>query len=107
MYETMRRRRLLAATLVILLGGCASYAWVKPDATVEMTARDEVACRTEARDLATTGFVYGGMGAPGGYPPWQQVPYPDPSWQVVTEQRIFDRCMRSRGYELMHTDKKG
>src|SRR5689334_18652412 len=78
MYETMRRR-LFAATLVMLLGGCASYAWVKPDATAEMMARDEVACRTEARDLATTGYVYGGIGAPWGYPPWQQVQYPDPS----------------------------
>jgi hypothetical protein len=50
---------------------------------------------------------YSGIGAPWGYPPWQQVPYPDPSWQVVAEQRMFDRCMRGRGYELMRTDKKG
>ena len=99
------RRRLLAATLMMLLGGCASYAWVKPDATAEMTARDEAACRAEARDLAT-GFVYGGGGAPWGYPPWQPVPYPDPSWQVLAEQRVYDRCMRGRGYELVRTDKK-
>jgi len=106
MYETMRRR-LFAATLVMLLGGCASYAWVKPDATAEMAARDEVACRTEARDLAATAYIYGGIGAPTGYPPGQQVPYPDRSWQIVAEQRVFDRCMRDRGYELIRTDKKG
>jgi hypothetical protein len=53
------------------------------------------------------GIRNGGVGAPWGYPPWQQVPYPDPSWQVVAEQRMFDRCMRGRGYELMRTDKKG
>jgi hypothetical protein len=99
------RRLLLAATLVMLLGGCASYAWVKPDATAEMTARDEATCRAEARDLAT-GYVYGGIGAPWGYPPWQPVPYADPSWQVVAEQRVYDRCMRGRGYELVRTDKK-
>jgi hypothetical protein len=105
MYEAMRRR-LLAATLVMLLGGCASYAWVKPDATAETAARDEAACRAEARDLAT-GYVYGGVGAPLGYPPWQPGRYADPSWQAAAEQRMYDRCMRGRGYELMRTDKKG
>ena len=100
------RRRLLAATLAMLLGGCASYAWVKPDATAEMTARDDAACRAEARDLAATGYVYGGVGAPWGYPPWQAVPYADPSWQAAAEQRVYDRCMRGRGYDLVRTDKK-
>lgn|SRR5262245_11816160 len=98
MYDAMRRR-VLAATLVMLLGGCASYAWVKPDATAESTARDEAACRAEARDLAATGYIYGGAGAPRGYPPWQPVPYANPSWQAV-EQRVYDQCMRGRGYEL-------
>jgi hypothetical protein len=104
------RRRLFAATLVMLLGGCASYAWVKPDATAETTARDEAACRAEARNLAA-GYEYGrvgysGVGAPWGYPPWQPVPYANPSWQAVAEQRVYDSCMRGRGYELMRTDKK-
>jgi hypothetical protein len=107
LYEAMRHL-VSTATLVMLLGGCASYAWVKPDATAEMTARDDAACRAEARDLATTGYVYGGIGPPWGYPPpGRPVPYPDPSWQAVTEQRVYDRCMRDRGYELMRTDKKG
>jgi hypothetical protein len=101
------RRLLLAATLVMLLGGCASYAWVKPDATAEITARDDAACRAEARDLAT-GYIYGGggIGAPWGYPPWQTVPYMDPSRQAMAEQSVYDRCMRGRGYELVRTDKK-
>jgi hypothetical protein len=112
MYEAMCRR-FLAATLVLLFGGCASYAWVKPDATAETTARDETVCRAEARDLATgyvygrVGSVYGGVGAPWGYPPWQPVPYVNPSWQAVAEQRVYDSCMRGRGYELMRTEKKG
>ena len=42
----------LVATLALLLGGCASYAWVKPDATPEVMARDDASCRAEARDLA-------------------------------------------------------
>ena len=105
------RRRLFAATLLMLLGGCASYAWVKPDATAETTARDEAACRAEARNVAA-GYVYGPVAAPGAYPPWQMVPYgnpgpyANPAWQAGAEQRLYDSCMRSRGYELMRTDKK-
>ena len=106
MYEAMRRL-VFAAMLVMLLAGCASYAWVKPDATTETTARDDAACRIEARNLAATGYVYGAVGAPWGYPPWQAAPYADPSWQAVAEQRVYDQCMRGRGYELKRTDKKG
>ena len=106
--DDVMRRVLLAATVALLLGGCASYAWVKPDATAEVTARDEATCRAEARDLGSE-YAYGGIGAPGGYPPWQRPwagPYANPSWQVAAEQRVYERCMRGRGYDLMRTDKK-
>src|SRR2546428_9247794 len=77
------RRVLLAATLALLLGGCASYAWVKPDVTAEVRARDEDSCRAEARDLANE-YAYGGFGAPPLYSPgprpWMG-PATDPSWQ--------------------------
>jgi PBP1b-binding outer membrane lipoprotein LpoB len=46
------RRVYLVTTLALLLGGCASYAWIKPDATPEVMARDDASCRAEARDLA-------------------------------------------------------
>src|SRR2546428_11232285 len=78
------RRVLLAATLALLLGGCASYAWVKPDVTAEVRARDEDSCRAEARDLANE-YAYGGFGAPPLYSPgprpWMG-PAADPSWQA-------------------------
>ena len=101
------RRLLGTATLALVLGGCASYTWVKPDGTAETKTRDEQACRAEAHDLA---FAYGvrGPGAPWGAPPWQQPwsgPYADPSWQATAEQRVYERCMRGRGYELVRTDK--
>ena len=103
------RRMCLVATLALLLGGCASYAWVKPDATREVMARDEASCRAEARDLSSE-YAYGGAGVPSaGYPPWQgppMGPYADPSWRATAEQRVYERCMRGRGYDLVRTDKK-
>ena len=45
------RRAWIAATLALLLGGCAPYAWVKPDVTAEVKAHDEATCRAEARNL--------------------------------------------------------
>ena len=102
------RRVLLAATLALLLGGCASYAWVKPDVTAEVRARDEDSCRAEARDLANE-YAYGGFGAPPLYSPgprpWMG-PAADPSWQAAAEQRVYERCMRGRGYDLVRIDKK-
>jgi hypothetical protein len=101
------RRLIGTTTLVLVLGGCASYTWIKPDGTAEAKARDEQACRAEAHDLA---FAYSvrGPGAPWGVPPWQQpgpYAYADPSWQAAAEQRVYERCMRGRGYELVRTDK--
>jgi hypothetical protein len=96
-------RRLIGATLVLVLGGCASYTWVKPDVTAEVMARDEQTCRAEAHDLAG---AY--VPAPGGYSPsrgpWTG-PYTDPSWQAAAEQRVYERCMRGRGYDLVRTDR--
>ena len=102
------RRVYLVTTLALLLGGCASYAWIKPDATPEVMARDDASCRAEARDLAGE-YAYSDGGAPWGYPPWQQgpmSPYADPSWRATAEQRVYKRCMRGRGYDLVRTDKK-
>ncbi|HEV8583398.1 MAG TPA: hypothetical protein VGT02_00350 [Methylomirabilota bacterium] len=97
------RRMLAGAALALVLGGCgASYAWVKPNATAEARESDEAACRAEARDL-TQEYAYGGVGAPWNFSPWRRPwtgPYADPAWQIAAEQRVFERCMRGRGYEL-------
>ncbi len=102
------RRVVIAVTLALLLGGCASYAWVKPGVTDEVQARDEDSCRAEARDLANE-YAYGGFGAPPLYSPggrpWMGS-VPDSSWQLAAEQRVYERCMRGRGYDLVRTDKK-
>jgi len=108
MMNDVMRRVWLVATLALLLGGCASYAWVKPDATPEVVARDEASCHAEARELSSE-YAWGGAGAPWGYPPWQRLPtgpYADPSWQATAEQRVYERCMRGRGYDLVRIDKK-
>ena len=47
--------------------------------------------------------------APWGSPPWQRLPTgpsADPSWRAGAEQRVYERCMRGRGYDLVRTDKK-
>jgi hypothetical protein len=47
------------------------------------------------------------VGAPWTFSPWRRPwtgPYADPSWRVEAEQRVFERCMRGRGYELVRTD---
>src|SRR5213594_1948190 len=93
---------------VRLRGGCASYAWVKPNVTAEVKAHDEATCRAEARNL-TSQYAYGGFGAPFGYSTWRQPwtgPYSDLSWQVAAEEREYERCMRGRGYDLVRGDKK-
>jgi hypothetical protein len=101
------RHALIGAALVVLLAGCGGrYAWQKPDATAEALARDEASCRAEARDLAHE-YAHGGVGAPWTFSPWRRPwtgPYADPSWRVEAEQRVFERCMRGRGYELVRTD---
>src|SRR5216117_800030 len=106
--EDVMRRAWIAATLALLLGGCASYAWVKPNVTAEVKAHDEATCRAEARNL-TSQYAYGGFGAPFGYSTWRQPwtgPYSDLSWQVAAEEREYERCMRGRGYDLDRGDKK-
>src|SRR2546428_9051905 len=100
------RRVLLAATLALLLGGCASYAWVKPDVTAEVRARDEDSCRAEARDLANE-YAYGGFGAPPLYSPgprpWMG-PAAHPPWHhVCARDRRLDvspapACSQPPGY---------
>ena len=100
------RRSAVVTALAVVLGGCASYAWTKPDITADVAARDERSCRTEARDLSMQ-YAVGGFGVPWGYPPWQRPwggPYGDPSWQAAAEQRVFESCMRGRGYDLVRVD---
>src|SRR5205814_7719931 len=65
------RRSAVVTALAVVLGGCASYAWTKPDITAGVAARDERSCRTEARDLSMQ-YAVGGFGVPWGYPPWQR-----------------------------------
>ena len=98
----------IVAILALLLGGCASYAWVKPDVTAEVKTHDETTCRAEARDL-TSEYAYGGFGAPWAYSPGRRPwagPYADLSWQAAAEERVYERCMRGRGYDLVRIDKK-
>jgi hypothetical protein len=105
------RPAIAGAALVLLLGGCAasSYVWRKPDVTDEARARDETACRAESHDLASE-YAQGGVGAPWNFSPWRRPwtgAYADPAWQAAAEQRVFERCMRGRGYELVRTDARG
>ena len=105
-------RRLIAlAVLALLTSGCATYSWYRPDTPPDMAARDRAECydlaRDSVRDISFTAFprFYGPLH------PWPMLgwsawndpywgPGGDPLWRMDAEQRILDRCMRSRGYDL-------
>jgi len=104
------RRAISATALGLLLGGCASYAWVNPNVPADVAAADERSCRLEARDLAME-YAVGAYGATWPYMyPYGRLgwgwpgPYGDPSWQAAAEQRVYERCMRGRGYDLVRVD---
>jgi hypothetical protein len=104
--KTVIRRSVVFAALMLLLGGCATYAWVKPDATAELTAKDEQSCRAQAHDLSME-YALTSYGVPWGAEPWRRPwmgPYGDPSMRAAAEQRVYERCMRERGYNLVRTD---
>lgn len=110
------RRLIATAGLALLLSGCATYAWYRPDTPPELAARDQAECydfaRDAARDIAFSAFprLYGPprpwptLGWPGWYDPYWG-PGGDPLWRMDVEQRIHDRCMRSRGYDLQREVK--
>jgi hypothetical protein len=110
------RHLMSAIVAAALLGGCASYAWVRPDgATPTLAAtEDERFCRTEAsnvvQDVRFSGF--GTAYTPGApwHWPWVGAPGyyggPDLSWQLAAEQRVYDRCMRAKGYELVRVERE-
>jgi hypothetical protein len=100
-------RSVVFAALMLLLGGCATYAWVKPDATAELTAQDEQRCRTQAHDLSME-YALSSYGGPWGADPWRRPwmgPYGDPSLRAAAQQRVYERCMHERGYDLVRTDR--
>jgi len=110
-------RRLIAlAGLVIVTSGCATYLWYRPDTPPELAARDQAECndvaRDTARDITFNAFPrlywaprpWPTLGWPGwGDPSWG--PADDPLWRMDVEQRIEERCMRSRGYDLEREPK--
>ena len=99
-------RSLMFAVFMLLLGGCATYTWVKPDATAELTAKDEETCRAQAHDL-TMEYALTSYGVPWGAEPWRRPwmgPYGDPSMRAAAEQRVYERCMRERGYNLVRKE---
>ena len=104
------RRAISASALAVLLGGCASYAWVNPNVPADVAAADERSCRLEARDLSLE-YAVGPYGAPWPYTyPYGRMgwgwpgPYSDPSWQAAAEQRVYERCMVGRGYDLVRVE---
>lgn len=113
-------RRLLALPLLAALtSGCATYAWSRAGTPPALAAQDVAECQQLAldasRDIAFSAFPrlyagpawwpYSARGWPyGGWSAWGDPfwwgPTGDPFWRLEVEQRINDRCMRGRGYEL-------
>lgn len=95
-----------------------SAEWYRPDTPPDLAAQDEAECqklaRGAAQDIAFSAFprLYAGPLPPwryAGWGPWGDPywgsPIGDPLWQAEVEQRIHDRCMRSRGYDLYRVPK--
>jgi hypothetical protein len=108
-------RGLPLLVFAVVLAGCATYAWTKPGVTPDVVARDETECRAQARDLATASvFAPGPFWGPrwgpwgpgvGPGPFWWGAPIGDPAWSLEVEQRVYDRCMAFKGYELVTVPK--
>jgi len=109
------RRGVPVLALTLLLGGC-SYTWIRPDSTPAEARADERMCRTQSQLLVhdvwldAAPFGWGPMYRAWG-PPWTDVPgwydrWPDPSAQLASQQRVYDRCMRAKGYYLARVDRK-
>ena len=117
---TAVRCGLALAAVGLLLSGCATYTWYRPDTPSDVVAQEETECsalaRDAARDIAVSAYprFYG--------PPWPYGPYAmwpgwggwgdpfwssmgGPLWRMDVEQRILDTCMRHRGYELQREPK--
>jgi len=105
--------------VALVLGGC-SYAWIRPDSTPAEARAAEQWCRAQAADLVPdvwldaspccwgptypwgpAWYTAGSYGGPGWYGWW-----PDPSAQLAAQQRVYDRCMRAKGYDLVRVDRK-
>lgn len=106
-------RLLSLIAMIVVLAGCATYAWTKPGVTAEVMARDDTECRAQARDLASEyAFVGGPFWGPRPWGPvwyydpfWRYDALPDPTWRLHAEQRVYDRCMAFKGYRLVKEPK--
>jgi hypothetical protein len=108
-----RMRRLMPFFAgALLLGGC-SYAWVRPDATPQQASSDDQACRAQAANVVN-GLMYDPSVWPGAWGPpsrrwgpgWYTGSWADPSAELAAQQRVYDGCMRARGYNLVRVDRK-
>jgi hypothetical protein len=109
------RRMIAIAGLAMLASGCATYSWYRADTPSEQAARDQAECyefaRDSTRDITFSAFprLYGPprpwptLGSPWSDPYWG--PAGDPLARMDVEQRIHERCMRSRGYDLQRKPK--
>lgn len=109
------RRVIAIAGLAMLTAGCATYSWYRADTPPDVTARDRAECydlaRDSVRDSTFSAFprLYGPprpWPTPGFFwadPYWG--PAGDPRWRMDVEQRVHERCMRDRGYDLQREPK--
>jgi hypothetical protein len=115
------RKVVALAALALATAGCATYSWYRPHTPPDLAAQDEAECHVLARDAASdiafsafprfAGPRFYGPAGPWPYWGWSGWgdpywgPHGDPLWRMDVEQRIFSRCMRSRGYELYREPK--
>ncbi len=107
-----RATRLLSlATLVLIAGGCAAYAWQKPGGTEEAAVQDRHECSLRANRTASD-FDWRTLNAAGW--PGDAWHYPvthirnayiwgpdPPRLYAEIERDAFSRCMEVKGYQFV------
>jgi hypothetical protein len=109
------RRLIASAALALLTSGCATYSWYRADTPPDVAARDRTECSDLARDSVRDSTFSAFPRLYGPPRPWPTLGFPwvdpywgpagDPLWRVDAEQRIQERCMRDRGYDLQREPK--
>ncbi len=107
----MARTPWIVAALGLFLAACAQapVAWLKPGASKEQGQLDRSACRSSARRQADKRFRQ--LGSQVGSPVYSITPTLAGDMAVLEarkeERRLFESCLKARGYSKQAETKRG
>jgi hypothetical protein len=96
------RVALVAVALTLLLSGCATSSWYRPDVPPEIVQRDSEECRAQAQRRATRELSDDDPFFSGAASRHHRIGTPEPMTSgLAVERDVHDRCMRGKGYTLV------